>query len=147
MIWNVVYVLMLLAAYKYGFMPWRDFRDVRLEKQAEARIFVEKHCTSEHASLRLQIGDLDQCKTAQKRLLSSPKFDAWEDYLQSLGIFPKSGLWGSLNIFEITGYAIGALVVLYFLGIALNLWLSMQESLRRLNTDSTLPGLVYKKVT
>ncbi len=144
MVYNVLYILMFLMAYQYFYIPWREFRDVRREKQSAAAVYIKEHCKNK-AEIRLMIGDLDMCKTAEKRVASSPRFDAWEDLLQSWGIFPKTGLWGSLNVFETVGYAAGGIAVMWFAGVAISVYASLRVALKNLNAESTLPGLDYKK--
>jgi len=138
MVWNVLYVLLFFAAWNYVYTPWREFRDIRRERVKEGQIYIKNHCVDK-ADLRVQIGDLDLCKQAEKRVASSPKFDAWEDLMQSWNIFPKNGLFGSTNIFEMTGYAAGALVALWFGGLLINVYMSFSTAFNKLVSSSTLP--------
>lgn len=99
------------ATFNRVYKPYMKFWDHRADLVEQSRAYLtdpEGLCVSNNkAPLRVKIPEYDHCKLAQKRLESSPAFDAFADLMGHLGACSEEHCMEfSVNIISYIGYVI-----------------------------------------
>lgn len=134
--------VLVITFWNYVVMPYRDFRDERLDLVTQAHAYIAEHCIGK-GDIRVQFAAFDKCADAERSIKSSPRFDAWTDLMNSWQL--RLDLTQSANLFALIGYGVAALVMafcficfLYTFNLVRSAWKSFQD-------HSALPQTLKQK--
>lgn len=134
----------VVCVWNYVLEPTFAYRSENVGKIREAVVYMRHHCIDK-ADIRVQIGDFDHCRDAERRIESWPLFDAWVRVLGDYKICPRrSCLLFAGNYFELIGYLVGALVALFLLGVGLYIIGVIRSIYEAFVVRTTLPMHVKK---
>jgi hypothetical protein len=134
--------VLLITFWNYIVMPYREFRDERLDLVSQARAYIVEHCIGK-GDIRVQFAAFDKCADAEKTVKSSPRFDAWTDLMNSWQL--RLDLTQSANLFALVGYGVAALVLAFVAVCFLNTFSLVRSTWKTFQDHSQLPMTTKQK--